>query len=114
MTHRFIFSLLTAALLAGPAVACGNGECPPPPPPPPPPPVVEPPVVRPPSVDRDPIIATPVIHYGVCCSVGGKMHVTTGWLRDPVTAYEQCQAREERLQSLPECPRRVRDQVGGQ
>ena len=115
MTHRFILPLLTAALLAGPALACGNGECEPPPPPPPPPPpvVVVPEVPRAPD-DRDPAIATPVIHYGVCCSIDGKMYVTTGWLRDPVTAMQQCQAREERLQSLPECPRRLRDQEGGE
>lgn len=113
MTRSPILALLTLTFLAAPVLGCGNGECELPAPPPP---VVEPPTPRPPLQpdDRDPVVSTPVIHYGFCCQSGGKMRVSTAWLRDPVTAYEQCQAREERLQSLPECPRRIADQEGGE
>ena len=137
MTRSPILPIFVLALLAAPALACGNGECDPPPPPPKPPvvepppkpPVVEPPVVTPPVAeppnappapsplpadDRDPPAATPVIHFSYCCQIEGEMRVGTGWLRDPVKAVEQCRAREERLQSLPECPRRIRALEGGE
>lgn len=144
MTRSPFIAILGFALLAAPALACGNGECEPPPPPPPPvvepptpeppapapeppapePPVAEPPAPEPPvpppamgkagSESRDPRTATRVIHYGFCCQIDGKMRVSTAWLRDPVTAHEQCRAREERLQSLPECPRRIREREGGE
>ena len=109
MSRSPILSILTLALLAAPALACGNGECDPPPPPPPPSaPTLEA------DGSRDPVAPTPVIHYGFCCAIEGRMHVSTAWLRDPVRAYEQCRAREERLQSLPQCPRRIRSQEGGE
>lgn len=111
MTRSPIFTILALAFLAVPALACGNGECDPPPPPLPP--EAEQPVPTP-DADRDPVAPTPIIHYGFCCQTGGKMRVSTAWLRDPVKALEQCRAREERLQSLPECPRRIRDQKGGE
>ena len=120
MTRSPVFTIVTLAFLAAPALACGNGECEPPPPPTAPP-VVEPPVAAPPvaapvrqSDDREPSAPHVAIHFGYCCQVDGKMRVSTAWLRDPVTAYEQCQAREERLQSLPECPRRIADYEGGE
>jgi len=128
MTRSPILAILALAFLAAPALACGNGECEPPPPPPEKPPVVEPPpppekppVVAPPAAarlvpegDRDPAPASVTIHYGYCCQIDGAMQVSTGWLRDPVTALEQCRAREVRLQSLPECPRHVRRTEGGE
>jgi hypothetical protein len=137
----FVLALLAApAALACGNGECDPPPPPPkppvvePPPPPPKPPVVKPPVAEPPVAqppvaappvaspepsplpedDRDPPTATPVIHYSYCCQIEGKMRVGTGWLRDPVTAYEQCRAREERLQSLPECPRRIRTLEGGE
>lgn len=111
----FRITLLSLTLSAAPAWACGNGECEPPPPPPPPPEVVvgPAPTLHAPD-DRDPAIVTPVIHYAYCCQIDGEMQVRTGWLRDPVTALEQCRAREERLQSLPECPHRPRATEGGE
>lgn len=107
----FRITLLPLILSAAPVLACGNGECEPPAPPSPPP-VVEPLTTR--SSDRDPTIAPSVIHYGYCCQVGGKMRVGTAWLRDPVTAYEQCRARQDRMQSLPECPARLGGRKGGE
>lgn len=110
-------TLLSLFLSAAPALACGNGECDPPPPPPPPPPVVvDPPapLPGPRRQDRDPAVATPVIHYGYCCQIDGTMVVSTAWLRDPVVAHEQCRARAERLQSLPSCPRRIQRREGGE
>lgn len=134
MTRSPIIAVLALALLAARALACGNGECDPPPasppnveppvaeppsvePPPVEPPAVEPPGAEPPAVadpqpdDRDPPVAAAVIHYGFCCQIDGKMRVRTAWLRDPDAALEQCRARQERLQSLPECPRRIRERA---
>ena len=115
MTRSPIFTIVTLAFLAAPALACGNGECEPPPPPPAPP-VVEPPVAAPvrQSDDREPSAPHVAIHFGYCCQVDGQMRVSTAWLRNPVTANEQCQARQERLRSLPECPRRIGKQEGGE
>jgi hypothetical protein len=128
MTRSPIVPILALAFLAAPALACGNGECEPPvkkdppvvveppPPPPPAPPVVEPPVAAPisQSPDREPSAPQVAIHFGYCCQVDGKMRVSTAWLRDPVKALEHCRAREERLQSLPECPDRIQRQEGGE
>lgn len=115
MIRSPILSILILAFLAAPVLACGKGECDPPPPPSPPPAVEPPPPERSPQPDdRDQAAPHVAIHYGFCCQVDGKMRVSTAWLRDPVTALEQCRAREERLQSLPECPRRIRDQEGGE
>lgn len=112
MTRSPIVTLLALVVLAAPALAYGNGEGSPPSLPPPE--VVVPAPAAGTPDDRDPTVASPVIHYGFCCQIEGKMQVGTGWLRDPVIALEQCRAREERLQSLPECPRRIRDQEGGE
>lgn len=112
MTRSPLFAALTLTFLAMPALACNDGSCEPPPPPPPPPVVVAPDPIG--DMDRDPVAPSRIIHYGYCCQIGGKMHVSTAWLRDPVAAYEQCQAREERMQSLPECPDRIRRQEGGE
>lgn len=109
MTRFPLFALLVAAHVA-PAFACGDGSCEPPPPPPLPV-VVAPDLIG--GKDRDPSAPSRIIHYGFCCQIEGKMRVSTAWLRDPVTAHEQCQAREERMQSLPECPDRIRRQEGG-
>lgn len=110
----FRFTLMSLILSAAPALACGGGECDPPaPPPPPPPPVIERPAPRP-DGDRDPAVATPVIHFSYCCQIDGRMHLRTGWLRDPARAREQCEARKLRLQSLPECPRHIRRKEGGE
>ncbi|MCU0902420.1 MAG: hypothetical protein MUE83_00915 [Tabrizicola sp.] len=78
------------------------------------PPVSAPPTLAPSPGDRDPVAAGQAIHYGYCCQIDGRMHVSTAWLRNPVTALEQCRAREERLQSLPRCPRWVHRQEGGE
>ncbi len=112
MTRSPIFTVLALTFLAAPALACNDGSCEPPPPPEPP--AVSPPMASPAPSDRDPVAPSVAIHYGYCCQIDGKMRVGTAWLRDPVKAYEQCQAREESLQSLPECPRRIRDQEGGE
>jgi|GEM_PF-5365148 len=126
MTRSPIIAVLALALLAAPALACGNGECDPPPakvePPVAEPPVAEPPVPPPPAVeppsaplptpdDGDPLQPYVAPHFAHCCQIEGRMYVRTAWLRDPVTALEQCRAREERLQSLPECPRRIRERA---
>lgn len=125
MNRSPIIALFSYTFLATATLACGNGECEPPvkenppvvvePPPPAPPPVVAPVAPAAPGPDgRDPVASTPVIHYGYCCQIDGRMQVSTAWLRDPVKAYEQCRAREERLKSLPECPRWVHRQEGGE
>ena len=107
--HLTLAAAAFGMLLISPARACGNGECdPPPPPPPPPPPVVE--LV--PDGGRDPWPDAPVIHFAVCCLQDGQPTWRTALFRDPVQAALQCQARvlryEERGQSLPACPHRVK------
>lgn len=109
--EMMIAATALAMLIAMPARACGNGECPPPPPPPPPPPV-ELPLAHAPKDDRAPHVDAAIVHFAWCCTQDGEPAWRTALFRDPVQAALQCQARvlryEAKGQSLPECPHKRR------